>query len=86
MKQSPRSNGTQDIDKTDVASSLPVHWGLDGFPMLKDFFFFFLFFFLDLFIYFTEGERVRSQVGGEAGSQQAPREPNMGLNPRTLGS
>ena len=49
------------------------------------------FFFKILFIYLTERQAVRegTQAGGvgeeEAGSQQS-REPDVGLDPRTLGS
>ena len=48
---------------------------------------YFLLFFLKYFIYLTEREHKQGQqqAEGEAGSPLS-REPNMGLDPRTLGS
>ena len=53
--------------------------------------FIFLFFLKILFMYLRERERERAQAGGEAeGEGEAgsllSREPDVGFNPRTLGS
>ena len=59
--------------------------------MIPDFFFLFLFFFKVLFIYWTERDTVREGTAaggvgeGEAGFLLS-REPDVGLDPRTLGS